>query len=123
MKSFQVPDGAVNWFKTALNNHGEVISVEVTDRHFFKIVRKKDPQEVNVVFVDIYSVGLADVLKARQEFPDATCIVTNGNWNACTPEAKEYGLENGFGVFNTPEFLGALHWEEIHKYHKKDQKR
>jgi hypothetical protein len=119
MSSFHVPYSAVNWFKAALDKHTEVVSVEVADHHFVRIVRKKWPQEVNVVLVDIYTVGLADVLKASQEFPHATCIVTNGDWNAYTPEAKEYGMENGFGVFNTKEFLGALRWDEIHRYHKR----
>ncbi len=122
MSSFRVPYSALNWFKAAIAKHSEVVSSEATDHHFFRIARKKEPQEVNVVLVDIYTVSLADVLKARQEFPDATCIVTNGDWNAYTPEAKEYGLANGFGVFNTTEFLGALRWDEIHKYHKKDHK-
>lgn len=122
MSSFKVPYSTVNWFKTALAGHEEVVSINVADHHFFQIKRKKAPQEVNVVLVNIYTVGLADVLKARQEFPDATCIVTNGNWSSYTSEAKEYGLQNGFGVFNTSEFLGALHWGEIHKYHKKDGK-
>jgi len=122
MSSFKVSYNAVNWFKTALSSHAQVNSVDVTDHHFFQILRKKTPQNVNVILVDIYTIGLADVLKARKEFPSATCIVTNGNWSSYTPDAKQYGLENGFGVFNTSEFLGALHWDELHKYEKKEDK-
>ncbi len=122
MRSFNVRPGPVHWFKKALTGHSEIVSFEVTDHHLFRIRRKRIPEEVNVVLVDIYTVGLADVFKALEEFPDATCLVTNGNWNAYTSEAKEYGLQNGFGVFNAVEFLGALHWDEIHKYYKKDDK-
>jgi hypothetical protein len=121
MSSFTVPYSTVNWFKTALAGHGEVVSFNVMDHHYFQIQRKKAPQNLNVVLVNIYTIGLADVLKARQEFPDATCIVTNGSWSSYTSEAKEFGLQNQFGVFNTNEFLGALHWEEFHKYEKPEE--
>jgi hypothetical protein len=120
MSSFTVSYNAGNWFKAALQNHSEVLLVEIEDHHFFRIRRRKVPQQVNAVLIDIYTFGLADVLKARQEFPDATCLVTNGDWNGYTPEAKDYGLENAFGIFNTTEFLGALRWDEIYQYHKTD---
>ncbi len=121
MSAFKVPYRAVGWFKLAIEKHNAVVSMNITRYHFFEIVREKAPKEVNVVLVDIYTVGLADVLQARKEFPTATCIVTNGDWNAYTPEAKRYGLDNEFGVFTTTEFMGALNWAEVYKYHQKDE--
>jgi hypothetical protein len=49
-------------------------------------------------------------------------IVTGGNGNGYTPEAKKYGWKNGIGIFNTGEFLGALNWTDPKKYSKKDDK-
>jgi len=35
-------------------------------------------------------------------------------------DAKEYGLKNDIGIFNTSEFFGAIHYENPLEYSKKD---
>lgn len=83
-------------------------------------VRGSDFSRLRGRSLDEYSLGLAAVLKAKAEFPDIEYIVTGGNWNGYTPEAKDYGWKNGIGIFNTGEFFGALNWTEPKKYYKKD---
>jgi hypothetical protein len=41
-----------------------------------------------MLIVNTYTFGAADFYKAREEFPEATCIVLAGDWNAYTLAAK-----------------------------------
>ena len=72
-----------------------------------------------VLLVSEYTVGLAAVIRAMDEFPDVNHIVTSGIWFGYTEEAKQYGLERNIGVFVIDEFLGALNWDNPIKYRKK----
>lgn len=69
-----------------------------------------------------YTLGLAAVMRALSEFPGLDCIVTGGEWNAYTREAKEYGLDQGIGIYVISDFLGALNLQRFHTYVKKDEK-
>jgi len=109
------------FFEQALSNHKQVESFNREDDNLYHIERKDGKSSVCALLVDIYTIGLSDVMQAMQDFPDMTCIVTSGNWCAYTPQAKQYGLENGIGVFNSPEFFGALWWKQPLKYFKKDR--
>jgi len=70
--------------------------------------------------VSEYTVGVAAVIRATDEFPDMNHIVTSGVWCGYTVEAKEYGLEHNIGVFVIDEFMGALSWDDPIEYVKKD---
>ena len=61
-------------------------------------------------------------MRALSEFPGLDCIVTGGEWNAYTREAKEYGLDQGIGIYVISDFLGALNLQRFHTYVKKDEK-
>ena len=74
---------------------------------------------MRALLLDKYTLGLADVLKAKDGFPEADHIVTGGSWNGYTPQAKQYGRENGIGIFVIEEFLGALNLPNPQDYVKK----
>ena len=111
----------IRFFCKVLGGHDKVTSYKRTRDIFFTITLTNG-QVINVLLVNEYALGLAAVLRARLEFPEAEYIVTGGNWNGYTPEAKEYGRENSIGIFNVGEFLGALNWSEPKKYYRKDDK-
>ena len=114
--------GAIRFFEDALSNHNHVQSFERTKDIFFKISRKGKLSTVKALLVNEYTLGLAALLRARREFPELDCVVTCANWNAYTPDAKQYGVQNQIGVFVVGEFLGAL-WKSVpYKYVKKDEK-
>jgi len=85
------------------------------------LIEHVDGTILNVLLVNEYSLGLAAILRAGDEFPDAEYVVTGGNWNGYTPEAKDYGRENDRGIFNTGEFFGALNWTNPKRYYQKDR--
>ena len=109
----------ISFFERALAGHDKVQGVSRTQDIVFTIALHNGTS-MKALLLDEYSLGLAAVLRAKAEFPDVEYVVTGGNWNGYTPEAKEYGRKNGVGIFNTNEFFGALNWTEPKKFHKKD---
>lgn len=117
--NWNVPYSVITFFEKALRGHNMVLKFTRTDDILFHLTLQTG-QTMDVLLVNEYTLGLAAVLRARDEFPTAEHIVTGANWNAYTMEAKEYGWDNELGVFNLREFLGALNWTEPIKYHRKD---
>jgi len=110
----------VAYIERLLATHERVQSFTRRDELFFEIRRKDNLSRMNVVLVNLYVVGLADVYRIQAEFPGVDCIVTGGNWNGYTKEAKDYAVASKLGLFVTGEFAGALWWTIPHKYVKKD---
>lgn len=113
---WDVSYGAIRFVEDALSSHAKVQSLDRRDDIVFEIERVDGMSSATVVLVDRYTLGLADVLRAKSEFPEMDCIVTCANWNHYTGDAKQYGMENGICVFNVGEFFGSLHWKEMIKY-------
>ena len=118
--SWGVSYSIITFFERALAGHNKVkSSTRVDDIHF--VIEHVNGTTVHVLLVNEYSLGLAAVLRAKAEFPKIEFVVTGGNWNGYTPEAKEYGRQNDIGVFNTGEFFGALNWTLPKRYHQTDK--
>jgi hypothetical protein len=118
--SWGVSYSMISFFECALRGHGKVASFRrVHDIQF--LIEHVNGTIINMLLVNEYSLGLAAVLRAREEFPDAEYIVTGGNWNGYTPEAKDFGRQNNLGIFNAGEFFGALNWTNPKSYYQKDR--
>jgi hypothetical protein len=109
----------INFFERALRAHSKEVNFKRTRDIFFEI-ELTSGAELQVLLVNEYTLGLAAVHRALDEFPEAEFIVTGANWNGYTREAKEWGLKHDIGIFNSDEFLGAMNWTEPKKYHQKD---
>ena len=110
----------IKFFERALQTHNKVVSFERENDINF-IVNRIHGDTINMVLVNRYVLGIADVYAIISEFPDANCIVTSANWNHYTWEAKEYGLNSKIAIFNASEFFGALWWDNFISYHKNDK--
>lgn len=118
--SWSVSYSIISFFERALRGHDKVASLRrVNDIQF--LIEHVNGEILNALLVNEYSLGLAAILRARTEFPDIEYIVTGGNWNGYTPEAKAYGRQNGIGIFNTGEFFGALNSPHPKRYHRRDR--
>jgi len=113
---WDVSYSAIRFVEDALLSHVKVASIIRHDDIVFEIERIDGMPRTTAVLVNRYTLGLADVLQAKRDFPQMDCIVTSANWNHYTSEAKRYGMENGISVFHVGEFFGALHWKEMIKY-------
>ena len=117
---WNVSYSVITFVERALTGHDKVQSFERSRDILFRVVLQDD-REIVFVLVNEYVLGLAAVLRARAEFPEADYVVTGGSWNSYTREAKEYGQSNDIGIFNIQEFLGALNWSEPKTYHQRDR--
>lgn len=119
INNWGVPYSVITFFERALRGHDMVISFDRTNDIYFTI-KDIHGRTLQVLLINDYSIGIAAILRARSEFPDLEYIVTGGNWNGYTAEAKEYGQNNSIGIFNIGEFLGSLNWTDPKRYFKKD---
>jgi hypothetical protein len=119
LNNWNVSYSSITFFVRALRAHSKVRSLRRTRDILFH-VELENEERITVLLVDEYVLGLAAIYRALDEFGKFDYIVTAGNWNGYTREAKEFGNVRQIGVFNTEEFFGALNWSDPKKYYKKD---
>ncbi|MBL1213731.1 MAG: hypothetical protein HND52_10280 [Ignavibacteriae bacterium] len=110
---------SIKFFEKALSGHSMVQSFERKGDINFSIIFNNS-NEIDVLLVDEYCLGLAAIYRALDEFDGIEYIVTCANWNGYTREAKEFGKDNDLGIFNLGEFMGALYSKNPKEYVKKD---
>ena len=120
LNDWNVSYSSIAFFERALNSHDKVESFTRSDDILFHIALR-DGRRMKVLLINEYVVGLASLHRAVAEFPGIDHIVTSGNWNGYTKEAKKYGKKNGIGIFVPSEFLGALNWSKPINYRRKDE--
>lgn len=119
--NWNVPFSTIRFFEDLLESHKKVASFERTDDILFKITRTAGLSPVNALLINVYTVGLADMFRAKQEFPALDCIVTSSAWNGYTIEAKEHALDSEIGLFVVSEFSSALRERVPYLYVKRDR--
>ncbi len=112
---------SIAFFERMLKGHGNVAQSVRSRDILFAISRKKPTDCVHVLIVNTYTFGAADLFKVRDEFPEVSCIVLAGEWNAYTLEAKELANSEGIGLLMPKELVAAIWQEEPHKYFTKDR--
>ena len=117
--SWDVQYSVITFFERVLRTHTKVKRFKRTRDILFEI-ELNNGSRLNALLVDEYTLGLAAVHRALDEFPEIEFIVTGANWNGYTSEAKQWGMEHDLGVFNLEEFLGALNWTEPKRYRQID---
>ena len=120
LNNWHVNYNSITFFENALRSHDRVRSFRRSRDILFRIILNNG-SSLKVLLVNEYVIGLASIHKAVDEFPGVDHIVTNGNWNGYTREAKKYGKKNGIGIFVPSEFFGALNWSDPIKYRRKDK--
>lgn len=111
---------AISFVERALLTHAKVLSFKRTKDILFDIALENG-KSIKMLLVNEYTLGLAAIHRALSEFPGVEYIVTCANWNGYTSEAKEYGQENGLGIFVVGEFFGSLYRDDPKTYVKKDE--
>ena len=109
---------SIAFFRTTVLTHDNVLSVERLGPQEFRVIRDIPPTELTVLLINIYTVGLADVVQAMSEIERLNCIVTVSAWNGYTEEAKHYAGKHKVGLFIFKELMGALGRRYFWKYVK-----
>lgn len=113
---------SIIFFEEALNTHNKVKNVVRENDIFFKIENCNN-KVLNTLLLDEYRFGIAALIKALEEFPDAKYIVIGGNWNKSTGEAFRYAEDNKIGIFTFSEFFGAINYKEPLSYLKRNERK
>lgn len=116
-----VPFSTILWFESVMKKHSKVVSVKREKDILFTIIDNVG-RVFKVLLLNEYILGVATLMKALDEFPEAEYIVIGGDWNKCTDEAKEYGDNNNIGIFNFSEFMGAVNSKNPKSYTKIERK-
>lgn len=120
LNSWDISYSHISFFERVLRTHDRVESYTRENDIFFRIIRNHDLSPVNALLVNVYTVGLADYFRAKDEFPGMNCLVTAANWNGYTREAKEQAGTDRVGLFVAGEFFGSLWIPQPYRYVKKD---
>jgi len=118
--SWAVLYSSIAFFEIMLKGHGNLAHFVRSHDILFALTRKKPTDCIQMLLVNTYTFGAADFYKVRAEFPEVTCIVLAGKWNAYTLEAKELANADGIGLLMPKELVAAIWREEPHKYFTKD---
>jgi hypothetical protein len=114
-------DKSIEFFKIAMWDHSKVNRlIAITDQRYKVLL--ENGELVNVYLTDLYTVGIADYLNIRSQFPQVNCIVTISRWNGYTRRAKESARRSQIGLFVMVEFMGALHRKDFWNYVKTNDK-
>ena len=96
-------------FQRYLEGKPVVSQVQQIKAQLFRIERWNKPSLL-VHVTNLYIVSEADVYEILADDPEVDCIVTMSAWNSYTTSAKEMCREQGIGLFQFKEFMGAVYY-------------
>lgn len=119
--NWNVSYSTISFLEKVLRGHSKVEDFTRTQDILFEIELENGTTH-KVLLLNEYTLGVANIAKAIDEFGSVDFILTGSNWNAYTMEAKQYGLDNNIGIFIIDEYIGAINTKDPIKYVKKDHK-
>lgn len=120
--SWNVSFAHISWFERLLSSHGNVDSVTRHHDLLFDVNRGRQKDQLMVVCLNEYTMGLTAVHRAIHEFGKPNIIYIGGGWCGYTQQAKEFCLNEQIGLYVTDEMSGALWNTQYSAYHKRDKK-
>ena len=79
--NWKVEPSTITFFEKVLREHRKVATFQRTRDILFSL-SLIDGREMRVLLVNVYTLGLADVIEARNEFPELNHVVTASAWNS-----------------------------------------
>lgn len=106
--SWGVKYSAICYYESALSGNSLVRNVERTRDIMFQVTRNCGVIDV-ILMLTQYELSLADLYRARSEFPDVTVVVNVGEWNNICVGREEAKRLTGLLVLTGNEYLRKLH--------------
>jgi hypothetical protein len=100
----------VRFFEERMDGHSKVKSVEKPAPQVY-VIERRGMGPVKIFLTNSYVVGLDEYFEVLGNHPDLDALVTIGPYNSVATAAKHQGIDDGVGVFQFKEFMGALHRE------------
>lgn len=115
MFSDPLAGGTTDNFRNVLAMHSIVQCYTVVSEHIYDVKTKRGVA-IRVHLSNLYTLGMADYLKIRSVDKEINCIVVGSTWNSYTAEAKQQAVKDRIGLFDVPEFMGAIHYVRFWSY-------
>lgn len=116
--SWDVSYSYISFLEKLLNGHKNISSVFRTDDILFHVERVKQGDSLKVLCLNQYSMSLAAVIRAMDEFPGVSIISVGGNWNGYTHSAKRHCIDSHVGLVTSKEINQALFKTKYWLYEK-----
>lgn len=110
----------IAWFENLLHGHPNVTNVVRHDDIMFEVDRVKQRDHLRILCCYEYTMGLTAVHRAIREFGELSIIHIGGGWCGYTPEAKQFCLDSGIGLYVSNEMSGALWRDDYWSYYQRD---
>lgn len=76
---------------------------------FNYVAQRPGKSDLRIYLTNKYILSVTDVMEILAESPSTNCIVSTISYNQYSPEAKEYCLHRGVGLFKAVELFGAIY--------------
>jgi hypothetical protein len=119
--SWHVSFAHISWFERLLTSHSNIRAVSRHDDLVFEVQRVHQKDQLSVVCLNEYTMGLTAIQRVIQEFGKPHIIYIGGGWCGYTAQAKEFCSNEHIGLYVTDEMSGALWSNEYWSYCKRDK--
>lgn len=109
--NWNVPFSHISWLGRALSTHGNISKVTRSRDIFFTVSRIRQLDELNILCLRKYTLGLTEAQSALAEFSETNIIYIGGNWSQCTSDAQRFCQDLDVQVCTSSELLGML-WKD-----------
>lgn len=111
---------SIVFLEDRLRSHTKVECFEKTDDYCYLIKRRLGLRDIELLITDLYTIGIADLIEQKNNYPKMNAMLTISSWNGYTKSVKDEAKKEHIGIFVFSEFLGALNYDEFWNYIKKD---
>ncbi|MDR7074209.1 hypothetical protein [Fictibacillus barbaricus] len=111
---------SINFMEDRLSSHSKVSNLERLSDYYYLIKRSSNLRDIRLLITDEYTVGIADLIEHKKNYPEMNAILTVSSWNGYTKSVKNEAKKECIGIFVPGELLGALNIDEFWKYIKTD---
>ena len=119
--TWNVEFSKIAWFERLLSTHGNVKSISRHDDLVFDVARDRQADQLKVVCLNEYTMGLTAVQRVIAEFGKPSIIHIGGGWCGYTMQAKEFCLQERIGLYVSNEVTGALWANDYWAYCKRNK--
>ncbi|WP_342536518.1 hypothetical protein [Sporosarcina sp. FSL K6-3508] len=111
---------SVVFLEDRLRSHSKVEEYKKISDYYYLIKRRPGLRNIKLLITDLYTIGMADFIEQKNNYPEMNAMLTISSWNGYTPSVKNEAKKEQIGIFVLAEFLGAINFDEFWNYIKED---
>lgn len=113
--------GHFNYFEDRMTGHSKVRALQRLDSGLYKVALS-DSREIITFICECYSYGVAEYAETVAKLGKIDAVVINSNWCGYTGDLNAQCRDEGVGLFNIKDFMGALNQKDFWLYVSREEK-